>query len=401
MSNPASTAPLADRLPRFREQLDTLATALDDALRGGGLQEFYRVFRSTDLPFVPVAGELTTGELFRFCFEVLHRLGSISPAVALAVENHYYVTSAIATYPGDGDPVLDRQRQPLLRSVRENRLLVANTNSRVHRGKLGEIGTYAKPSPDGFRVNGTASFTSLATEGDLLVFITHVEDQGMAVFAIYPMQDNPAIEIGPYLFPEAMLDSDTRQIRFHDLELTSDNLLIDPLNEDSAQLFAFEMAWHQLLIPALYLGAAAGALDEVRRFLRATKGRDDQPLAGLDGMVIDTGRLAIAYRGACHVLLNAGNSLARIRRLPADGELLAAAAEDASIAKYIGTRCAEDVVAAARTIIGARAFTGNHLLERLSREVIFGPLGPEVGAVIERRAGTRALADRSMVEPWW
>ncbi|GAB3488145.1 acyl-CoA dehydrogenase family protein [Amycolatopsis cihanbeyliensis] len=387
--------------PQHREQLDALVAALRESLPTGDLPGFYRRFRESDLPFVPVRGELDTGKLFRFCYEVLHRLGSVSPAVALAVENHYYVTSALATFPAGGDPVLDARRDALLESVRDNRWLVANTNSKVHGNKLGAVGTYAKPMPDGFAVNGSAAYTSLATEGDLLVFITQILDQGPGVFAIAPMQDNPAIEIGPYLFPSAMLDSDTRRITFHDLELPADSQLIDPANSHAELLFAFEMAWHQLLIPALYLGGAAGALEEVRTFLRDTQGRDGKPLAELDGMVIDIGRLAIDYRSACQVLQRAGERLAEVRRIPEDADLLAAASAEAGVAKYVGTRRAEEVVTVARRIVGARTFTGGHLLERLSQEIMFGPLGPEVSAVIERRLGTRALDDQSFLNPWW
>jgi alkylation response protein AidB-like acyl-CoA dehydrogenase len=388
-------------LPRYREQLDEVADGLREALPQRDLSGFYRLFRSTDLPFVPVTGELETRELFRFCFEVLHRFGSLSPAVALAVENHYYVSSAIATFPHGGDPVLDERRRSLLSAIRDGRMLVANTNSKVHGKKLGAVGTHAKAGPDGYRVNGAASFTSLASEGDLLVFITQIEEHGPAVFAISPMQDNPAIDIGDYLFPSAMLDSDTRRITFHDLELPEESLLISPKNPEADLLFAFEMAWHQLLIPALYLGAAAGALEEVRKFLRATVGKDDRPLAELDGMVIDVGRLAINYRAACRVLLQAGDRLAEVGPLPGDAELLNRAAGEASIAKYVGTQCAEAVVTAVRRIVGARSFAGGHALDRLSQEVMFGPLGPEVGAVIERKHGRQALADRSFLDPWW
>ena len=50
---------------------------------------------------------------------------------------------------------------------------------------------------------------------------------------------------------------------------------------------------------------------------------------------------------------------------------------------------------AARRIIGARSFTGGtpHPIERLSQEIPFGPLGPEVNAGIERRIGKRALQE--------
>lgn len=375
-------------------EIETLAAALAAALSAGDLAPFYRAFRATELPFVLTRHEADGAGLFRVCFEVLHALGGISPAVALAVENHYYVSSAIATFPS-GDPALDQRRQALLSAIVDGRWLVANTNSKIHGSQLGEIGTCARREGRGFRIAGRASYTSLATQGDLLVFITRIEGEGPAIFAIAPMQGNPAIEIGPYLFPSAMLDSDTRQITFHDLLVTEESLMAAGDSPEMGHLFFFEMAWHQLLIPALYLGAAARAIEEARRFLCDTRGRDGRPLATLDGMLIDVGRLAIEYHAACSVVQQAGEALGRVQRLPRDSDLLDRAVDLAGTAKYVGTRCAEEVVTAARRIIGARAFAGGHPLERISQEVMFASLGPEVSAVIERRHGRRVLeADR-------
>jgi len=382
----------------YREQIVMVAEALREAIDRNDLSGFYQVFRSTDLPFI---GEIYEGDargLFCVCSEVLHGLGAISPATALAVENHYYVTSAIATFPTGDDPAMDENRRALLRSIIDGRLLVANTNSKVHGDKLGEIGTCARREANGFRINGRAAYTSLATQGDLLVFITQIEGEGPAVFSIAPMQKNPAIEIGPYLFPTAMLDSDTRQITFHHLFLPAENLLVGGKNLRTNLLFSFEMAWHQLLIPALYLGAAAGAIEAVRKFLRATRGRDERPLAELDGMIIDVGRLVLEYRSACCLLHRAGEMLGEVRRLPQDAKLLERASDLASAAKYVGTRSAEAIVTSARRIIGARIFVGGHNLERLSQEVMFASLGPEVSAVIERRHGHQALQESSFLD---
>ena len=224
------------------------------------------------------------------------------------------------------------------------------------------------------------------------------EGEGPALFAITPMQENPCVEIGPYLFPSAMMDSDTRQIVFHDLLVPKDRLIAGGKDPQVGLLISFEMAWHQLLIPALYLGAAARALEEARKFLRATRGRDGRPLAELDGMIIDIGRMALDYHSACCVVHQAGQALGDVKQLPKDARLLERAVDLASAAKYTGTRCAESIVTSARRIIGARAFAGSHPLERLSQEVMFASLGPEVSAVIERRYGRRALDDHSFFD---
>jgi hypothetical protein len=97
----AAIDPLAegDRYQRYipahyKEQIGTIAEALEKALAQNDLTVFYRAFRATDLPFIGTHYQHDAYGLFVVCFEVLHRLGSISPATALAVENHYYVSSA-------------------------------------------------------------------------------------------------------------------------------------------------------------------------------------------------------------------------------------------------------------------------------------------------------------------
>lgn len=388
----------SDTGPRHRDEIDTAAKALERSLASADLSQFYSVFRSTGLPFL--CGEYADDarSLFSACFEVVHRLGGLSPAVALAVENHYYVTSAIATFPTDGDPELDRRRRALLASVVDGRLLVANTNSKAHTDKVGQLGTAARREGSGFRIKGVAAYTSLATEADLLVLMTELEGEGLALFVVSPLCDNPGVEIGPYLFPDAMIDSDTRRVTFHDLSLPEDALLATTRDELTQLLFHFEMAWHQLLIPALYLGAAARAIEEARVFLTSTRGRDGRLLSELDGMVIDVGRLALEYSCACRVVEVAGDALGEVVSLPRDARQVERAVHLAAAAKYVGTRTAESVVTAARRIVGARAFTGGWALERLSQEVVFASLGPEVSAIIERRYGKLALGAESFLD---
>jgi alkylation response protein AidB-like acyl-CoA dehydrogenase len=380
------------------EQIFTIAEALERALVHGDLTGFYQAFRSTDLPFIGTHFQHDAYGLFVVCFEVLHRLGGISPATALAVENHYYVSSAIATFPAVDNPELNNSRQALLALIVNDRLLVANTNSKIHSDKLGDMGTSARLEEDGFRITGRAAYTSLATQGDLLVFLTQIEGEGPALFSITPMQGDPRVEIGPYLFPSAMLDSDTRQIIFHELLVPKDRLIAGGKDAHVGLLINFEMAWHQVLIPALYLGAAARAIEEARKFLRATHGKDGRPLAELDGMMIDVGRMALDYQSACSLVHQAGQALGAVKQLPKDARLLERAVDLASAAKYTGTRCAESIVTTARRIIGARVFVGGHPLERLSQEVMFASLGPEVSAVIERRYGSRVLDDHSFLD---
>jgi alkylation response protein AidB-like acyl-CoA dehydrogenase len=380
-----------------QDQMESVTRALELGLARNDLADFYRLLRSTDLPFLPAASPKDTKGLFRRCFELVHRLGSVSPAAGLAVENHLYVTSAIATVPVGAIPRLEQRRRLLLQTIASRRLLVANTNSYLHGASLGSIGVRAQREGKGFRINGKASYVSLASQADLLIFVAVIENEGPAIFVADPMQGNPGLVIGNLLFPSAMVDSDTRQVSFQDLHLAEESLLAGGNPDLVEMLVSFEMIWHELLLPALYLGAAARAIDEARKFLRATT-RDGRPLAELDGMIVDMGRLAIEYESSRCVVLQGGEALAEIGLLPRDMPKLEKALMLASAAKYTGTRSAEALVTAARRIIGGRSFINGHPLERLSQEVMFAVLSPEVSASIERDFGQQTLKDQSFMD---
>jgi|GEM_PF-1729132 len=371
-------------LSELQNQLDETAKVLETGLAQNDLVEFYAFLRSTDLPF-------WTPGLPHACCRVLHRLGGISPAVALAIENHLYVVSSLVTFPLE-DAAEEARRQSLLRLLREQRLLVANTSSQVHANKLATFGVVVQREEQGFRVNGSSAYVSLSTQSDIMLFQAPIEEEGPGLFII-SLRDKPGLEIGPFLFPRTMLDSDTRRIHFHDVFLPAEALLLSGMTEQILRLHRYETIWHQLLTTSLYLGAAARALDEVRLFLRSVRGKDDRPLAELDGMVIDVGRLVIRYRTAWALVMQTADQLEELAKGPLDLASVETLVDLVCATKHAGTVCAEEVVTAVRRIIGARSFTGAAAqpIERLSLEVLFGPLGPEVNAGIERRLGRRAL----------
>jgi alkylation response protein AidB-like acyl-CoA dehydrogenase len=379
-------------------QISSVTEALVKALARTDLSGFYDTFRTTDLPFLG-GSRIKPQRLVAACSAILHRLGGISPAVGLAVENHLYIINALATFP-TGDAALKAKRKELLDTICGGRLLVANTNSKVHADRLGAIGTRARWEGEGLRVEGVASYMSLSTQADLLFLLTRVEDDGPAVL-IMPLRGNPEVEIGPLLFPRAMLDSDTRRVTFHNQFVPADSLLHIGNDELMTQLLKYQLTWHQGLLSALYLGAAARAIEEGRLFLRSVQGPGQGPLAELDGLVADMGRLAIRYRSARSLSQAAAAAIQGLTERP----LHLAASDEvfdlACAAKQVSGRCAEEVVTQVRRIIGTRVFMGQHPLERLSQEVIFGPLGGEVDAIIERRIGRRILGEGSFLDHGW
>jgi alkylation response protein AidB-like acyl-CoA dehydrogenase len=380
-------------------ELARVVTALDEGVARRDLSAFYQTFRATHLPSIVEFYTRNPRGLARACFNILHSIGSISPAAGVAIENHYYVLATLTTLPIRSNPELAARRQSLLQRVIQERLLLANTSFRVHEDKVASYGAQARQDGDGYRVSGAGAFMSLAGEGDLLFFVVAIDGTEPAYF-LTPLRNNPGIDVGPLLFPEAMVDSDTRRIAMRDHYLSVDDLLVRGKSETS-RLTNLQFAWHQALIPAPFLGAAARAIEEARKFLRAVKAPNNLPLAELDGMLTDVGRMAIRYRSACCIAHQAGELLETLaRRNPKPSEI-ADAVELAGAAKRTAAQAAEEIVAEARRIIGPRVFTGGHPLERISAEVAFAPLVGEPLAVIDRRYGRLVLGENEFTTRRW
>ncbi|HVR06862.1 MAG TPA: acyl-CoA dehydrogenase family protein [Thermoanaerobaculia bacterium] len=396
---PASGAPAAagnGKLSAEEREAQTAlaAAALAEAMATRDLPAFYRVFRAGDLAILPPRYYSRDPRgLHAACFEILRRFGSISPAVGVAIFNHYAVSCTLSTFPLRNNATLASRRKALLASLIAGRTLVANTTSRVHSDKVESYGCVARHEGDGFHISGSAAYMSLATESELVLVFSQLEGEGFAIF-MAPLRDNPAIQIGPFLFPNAMVDSDTRSVTF-DCHITPENML-----RVDRTIAAFQVAWHQALFPAPFLGAAARALEEARKFLRSVRAANDRPLAEADGVVADIGRLAIDYRAACAMVLQAGQAIEAVARRPSLPEFMDAY-HLANAAKHFATRVAEEIVTAVRRIIGGRSLAGTHPMERISQEVMFGPLGGEINALIERRLGRLALGENEFLSHRW
>lgn len=395
-----ATTPDIPTAEEFTAEVESMAECLEGVLRESrDPAPFFAELRKTSLPFFPCALRDKPRLVFHRAVEVVRRLGGVSPAVALAVENHLFVVAALATLPLDAGEVMHARRNELIDTVEEKRWLVANTNSRVHGDKIASTGTVARPAGEGFIVSGRSAYMSLASEGDMIVFLTQLESGEPAIFSA-PLKGNPQIEIGDFLFPDMMVESDTRKLTFHDLEVGPDRLLVSGKeHHNMAAIVGFEMGWHQALLGALGLGVASRCLEEGRLFLRAVSQPDGTPLAELDGMITDMGRLTITYQGASALLDQAGEWLAGVASQGVlDRAQAKEAFERACAAKYLATHTAEEILGRVRKIIGARSFAGGHAIERLSKEGIFAPLAGEVSAFIERRIGKRVLGKVPFLE---
>jgi alkylation response protein AidB-like acyl-CoA dehydrogenase len=239
---------------------------------------------------------------------------------------------------------------------------------------------------------------SISKFADCLVHYTAIRDGdeylGDGLFSI-PLKNNPSIAFGDLTLPNVMVESETRPITFKGTRVRSDGVLLKM--SFTHPLFFHQRYLHILFHAAMFLGLAAAAIEDARRFaveLQTPAG----PLADVDGFRVDLGRVVTQYR-ACQALLAAGAQ--QLGRLFPDksglrnGEFpnIVELYNRAQSTNAFVTAASEDIVRWAREIVGTRAFTASQHgsnLERLSREVVLGPLSPVANNMIYREVGQYA-----------
>ena len=382
----------------LQAQTRRLAECLEGCLATGESQPFFLALRDTDLPFLPCHYGTDGPLLHRLCFDLLYSLGGVSPAATVGVVMHLYMLAAVATFPiPESDEVLIGRRRLFLEDVGKARLLIANSG--FDEGGAAATSprsdTKARPLPDGFEISGRKAFLSLATQADFVIFTADLEGEGAAAF-VSALKGVPTIEIGPPTFGGAMREADTRSITFHRTRLPSESLIAS--GTDASRMHAFQRAWFESLIPAVYLGAAARAVEEVRRFARTMQGPNGSLLAEQDAFCVEVGRCVLRHRAACALAQHAGEVLGAFGRAPVSVQWQEATGL-AAAAKYVGAETAETIVGHCRRLVGTRSLVVGTVLERLSREVMFGALHPQKALSVERAAGRDALSDHPVGGP--
>lgn len=315
----------------------------------------------------------------------------VSPGAAYALENHLYWLGTFATYlVTDGSSTAAPALTRLLDEVAGSKLLVANTATFVHGDKAFSKGARLSRDPDGtFVVEGKGGFVSLASFADRLI-VQAGPETGQQLFVL-PLP-SPTIRFGPLSFPEMMIESDTHGILFERTRLTAQTRLEISSEHflPTGRLTLFTDIWHFTLTAAQFLGAAIGALDEACRFAKSFKGWDGRELSRLDGVIAGLGQLGIRLDAAIGYLRDASREFGELGASPSDAQLQRLAARARAV-NWSSTHCAEEIVSSARQLLGTRIYSGNHRLERLSREVAIGPLVPRSNGLLEREVGRHVL----------
>lgn len=372
---------------------EALLHAADSAQRANRSRCFFSALRKSPIAWIPCRPELNYQETFRDLFETLSFVGKRSVPLGVALCMHLHSLMSLACFPLD--PVRKRIRENLLAWIAKERLLIANCGSDGATRSRGRTpaAIRVRRTTNGFVASGHKSHVSLAREADLCLLMAETEDGESEAFLVR-LRGEPSIEVGPAELGETLEDSGTRSLTFHDTALSDFSHLRGTRSKELAARRGYphlQRTCFEALIPAVYLGAAQKALAELARAGRVLKLGAGPSLTALDGFLADSGRLVIAHRSSRAVCHQALDELARALSKDLRADAFAEACSLAAAAKYKSGRAAEDIVTGVRRILGTQALAPGHNIERISREVMYGPCHPTADARIEREAGRRLL----------
>ncbi len=376
-----------------RDEIFELSQELSRCAPAERFDRFFARIRECGLPYLACEPSLDAETLFYETFEALYLLGSFSLPLTVALTMHQYMLSALATLPIE-EPDLARAVGALQREIAERRLLlgVGSVGDNIRKKGEGGSDTIAIRKKNGtLTAKGRMQFSCMASQTDLVAFVG-VDEEGKAGLYL-ARKEREGVRVGDRIFPESMADADTRWIDLDDVPLGERDVITT--NESIVRVITYHCTvWFESLASAAYLGAAARALDVAREFAHSVALPDGTTLAQLDGTRVEFGRMGIKLKAALGLVPQIGRTLAAVQREPVQAfdQLMEAAA----ISKYTATRTAEDLVQEVRRFVGTRAMTPNHVIEELSRQVMYGPLHPRLAAIFERALGKALLACESI-----
>jgi alkylation response protein AidB-like acyl-CoA dehydrogenase len=328
--------------------------------------------------------------VLRQAFDTALTIGSYSISLGVAAAMHLYMLGAMATYPLP-DSQASLRRAALLAQVQTQRWLVANSGSdmEVRSANAGRTAMSAELMTDGWRVHGHKTFVTMATVADLFVFTATVKASGTPISLLTPLRgvDNIRFEASP--LPVFFSETGTCSVVIDDLMLPLSQAISGDADVSFGSAHKFQRMWFCALIPSVYLGAAVAAMSEARNFARHNV-VDSKPLAELDGVSMEFGRLVLTLGAAFRGFEAVCRAITAASRAP-NAECLDQAADIAAAFKHTAMRAVDEVATNLRRFVGARSMTPGSTLLRFQQESLFGPLHPELDPLIERRLGRKYL----------
>ena len=370
---------------------------------------FFKMIKESCIPYLPCRLRDDPEQLYTRSYEAMFTLARASLPLAVGFAMHQYNLAALATLPVPAEPEFENRRKILVDMVERYQSILAissfGTNIRA-KGTTDNNVLVTENERGEFVCNGCKNFQSMATKADLLLFSGYLENGDMGMF--YCQLGTKAITPGPSLFAGAMSLTDTKPLTFDNLVLKRRQVL--SLTEWlTYRISNYATSWFEALVSAAYLGGAARALEEVRKFGLSVSHNQDEPLAKLDGFNLEAGRLFAQHRSCLALGQSFGSVAAKYCKavieesdMAEENGLQDDLMDVAGSIKYTCTKAAVDIVAGARALIGTRGMRVGHPIHSLTEQICFGPLHPIIPARLEREVGEEFLIDNPYygLYPW-
>ncbi|MEW7293010.1 hypothetical protein [Aquimarina sp. 2304DJ70-9] len=354
------------------DELENICTKLREVEKTKNYKDFYSYLKTTKIPFIPCY-EKDVKTMYQECFRVLHRIGEISIPVSVALSMHYYVLASMASFPFSKTSKQYWVREMLLKKIKNERLLIANTGSvRTFKNVSGNKSIVAEKEKDSYTINGEAPFMSLSGIADYMVFTASIFQDEKAVFFV-PL-DTDKIKFEDTAFGDAMRGSFTKSVRFENLNVHSTNVIkLDSTQEERCELLIYQRSWFQALMPGTYLGAAFRVLLEVKEFAQG-KMKNGKIVSESESFLDNIGELMIKYKAACQLCEQAGISIEGFKI--GNKRSLENMFEASALSKYFATHFSEDIITKIRHLMGSRFLSPNSYTNKVYKEIVFGTLQP-------------------------
>ncbi|PCK05422.1 MAG: hypothetical protein COA42_18280 [Alteromonadaceae bacterium] len=376
-------------------------------------KDLLKHLRESPLPFIPwYCEQLGPAQCFALCFEFLQALGRYNVALAVGLSMNQYMAFSIACLPVAPGSALAGLKQQFKSMVLEQRwiLAVSSFDDFLRHQQQAKAQVQCRLQEDGSVIcDGLKNFQSNITEADVLLFSGLLrtkkltkeqtkqqteqdgqwQDVGTGLFYAF-LKDTPGLSTGEPVYSGAMTDADTRTLHFDKVHLPKAQMVPVASEQEALGLHALTRVVFAVMAMAPYMGGAQRALTLAGQFAHKVHVQD-QPLATLDGTVLDFGRQNIRFT-VCEGLVERFCQALQTLNGSEMGEWLAEQEPKVLATKqHISAEC-EALVSFARKFIGTRAMLAEHEISQISQQVLFAALHPPVNAVIERELGQSLLA---------
>jgi len=368
-------------------EITAFGAQLDEAMCANP-ERFWEALRATSIPYIPTYFRSEPDQGHRLASAALREIGRKNIGLGYALENHLFVVGGMETY-------LSLHPNELLRSLLDQacelRQFIANTHGYVHADRAFSEGLSVRRAPGGLFIDGQGTFLSLAGTADWLLLLL---DGTESVALFFPIKGDASIRLGGLSFPKILVESDTRGLRCEGTFVPQElNLPIPPEHLASGGAFATSvLAWHLSLCACQFLGGVSHLVDHTLHFARKFKSFDNRPLERLDGVVAEIGQIGLRV-GAIEAMIGEVSRALAITPPAGNGSFLPELLFRAQVANHLGMELIEEVSRRCRRILGTRLFSsGAAPFDRITTELLLGPLVPRNNSLLERDVGHALLA---------